>query len=186
MGSEKFTAGRLVPFLMAGPAIVWTTSNFSNFGGGSKTATDLGVVAEVGLEFFMWPHLSIGPSFRYRHVFGPKPTQPPRLSMLLLSWTNSWSWVVWLTTSNRRLFTIKKTIISLMCLLMAVVWAAGCTCPGPRPPVPAPVVVAPPPVRQPEEPKCAPCAPGACAFEEAEGTRHLLGPPAVFWRRNPG
>ena len=76
MGSEKFTAGRLVPFLMAGPAIVWTTSNFSNFGGGSKTATDLGVVAEVGLEFFMWPHLSIGPSFRYRHVFGPSYSAP--------------------------------------------------------------------------------------------------------------
>ncbi len=80
-GSEKFTAGRLVPFLMAGPAIVWTTSSFSNFGGGSKTATDLGVVAEVGLEFFMWPHLSIGPSFRYRHVFGPSYSSPANVDV---------------------------------------------------------------------------------------------------------
>jgi opacity protein-like surface antigen len=70
-GDEKFTFGRFVPFLMAGPSVVWTESSFSNFGGGGKTSTNIGVVAEAGLEFFMWPHLSIAPSFRYRHVFGP-------------------------------------------------------------------------------------------------------------------
>jgi opacity protein-like surface antigen len=71
MGSERFTRGRIVPFLMVGPAIVWTNSDFSNYGGGSKTSTDFGIVAEVGVEFFIIPQLSIGPSFRYRHVFGP-------------------------------------------------------------------------------------------------------------------
>ena len=71
MGNERFTAGRLVPFFMFGPAIVWTNSDLSNYGGGSKTSTDFGIVAEIGLEFFIIPHLSIGPSFRYRHVFGP-------------------------------------------------------------------------------------------------------------------
>lgn len=72
-GDERFTAGRFVPFLMAGPAIVWTNSDFSNClgGDGNETSTDIAVVAEIGFEFFMWPHLSIGPSFRYRHVFGP-------------------------------------------------------------------------------------------------------------------
>jgi hypothetical protein len=70
-GSEKFTFGRFVPFLMAGPSIVWTNSSFSNFGGGSKTSTNIGVIAEIGCDFYMWPHLSIAPSFRYRHVFGP-------------------------------------------------------------------------------------------------------------------
>jgi opacity protein-like surface antigen len=70
-GNDKFTAGRFVPFLMAGPAIVWTESNFSNFNSSGKTATNVGVVTEIGFEFFMWPHVSIGPSFRYRHVFGP-------------------------------------------------------------------------------------------------------------------
>jgi opacity protein-like surface antigen len=70
-GSEKFTFGRFVPFLMAGPSIVWTNSSFSNFGGGGKTSTNIGVIAEAGLDFFMWPRLSITPSFRYRHVFGP-------------------------------------------------------------------------------------------------------------------
>jgi len=71
MGNDKFTRGRLVPFIMAGPAIVWTNSNFNNIGGNSKTSTDVGVVAEIGLEYFIIPQLSIGPSFRYRHVFGP-------------------------------------------------------------------------------------------------------------------
>jgi opacity protein-like surface antigen len=71
MGSERFTRGRFVPFLMFGPAIVWTNSDFSNLHGGSRTSTDVGIVAEVGLEFFIIPQLSIGPSFRYRHVFGP-------------------------------------------------------------------------------------------------------------------
>jgi opacity protein-like surface antigen len=65
MGSEMFTRGRLVPFLMFGPAVVWTNSE-------DETSTDIGVVAEVGLEFFIIPQLSIGPSFRYRHVWGPE------------------------------------------------------------------------------------------------------------------
>jgi opacity protein-like surface antigen len=71
MGDETFTRGRLVPFVMAGPAVVWSNSSFSNFGGSKKTSTDVGVVAEVGFEYFFIPKLSIGPSFRYRHVFGP-------------------------------------------------------------------------------------------------------------------
>ena len=71
MGSERFSRGRIVPFLMFGPAIVWTHSNFGNYGGGGPTSTDFGIVAEVGVEFFICPQLSIGPSFRYRHVFGP-------------------------------------------------------------------------------------------------------------------
>jgi opacity protein-like surface antigen len=72
MGSDTFTRGRIVPFLMFGPSVVWTNSDFSNFGGGSsQTSTDFGIVAEVGVEFFIIPQLSIGPSFRYRHVFGP-------------------------------------------------------------------------------------------------------------------
>ena len=70
MGDESFTRGRWVPFLMAGPAVVWTSSDFKDFGG-NKTSTNMGVIAEVGLEYFVMPQLSIGPSFRYRHVFGP-------------------------------------------------------------------------------------------------------------------
>ncbi len=69
-GNERFTRGRIVPFLMFGPAIVWSNADFSNYGGGNRTRTNVGVVAEVGMEFFICPSLSIGPSFRYRHVFG--------------------------------------------------------------------------------------------------------------------
>ncbi len=68
MGDESFTRGKLVPFIMAGPAVVWSNSDFP---GTSKTSTDIGVIAEVGLDYFIIPQLSIGPSFRYRHVFGP-------------------------------------------------------------------------------------------------------------------
>jgi hypothetical protein len=39
---------------------------------------------------------------------------------------------------------MSKKIIFLMCLLMAMVWAAGCSCPGVRP-----VAAAPPPVVEP-------------------------------------
>jgi opacity protein-like surface antigen len=71
MGSEIFKYGRLVPFIMVGPAIVWSNSDFSNLGGDSRTSTDVAIVAEIGLDYYIIPHLSIGPSFRYRHVFGP-------------------------------------------------------------------------------------------------------------------
>ena len=63
-GDERFTRGRIVPFLMFGPAVVWTDPNFGN------NRTDVGAIAEVGVEFFVCPHLSIGPSYRYRYVAG--------------------------------------------------------------------------------------------------------------------
>jgi len=40
---------------------------------------------------------------------------------------------------------MNKTIMFLMCLLMAMVWSAGCSCPGVRPVVAAPPVVEPAP-----------------------------------------
>jgi hypothetical protein len=46
---------------------------------------------------------------------------------------------------------MNKTIIFLMCLLMAMVWTGGCTCPGPLPPPPPPVVAPPPPPPAPPE-----------------------------------
>jgi opacity protein-like surface antigen len=64
MGDENFTRGRYVPFLMFGPSVVWTSPEHGD------TRTNVGVVAELGLEYFIIPQLSIGPSFRYRHVFG--------------------------------------------------------------------------------------------------------------------
>jgi opacity protein-like surface antigen len=72
MGSETYTRGRIVPFFMFGPSVVWSTADFSNyFGGSNQTSTNFALVAEVGVEFFVCPTVSIGPSFRYRHVFGP-------------------------------------------------------------------------------------------------------------------
>jgi opacity protein-like surface antigen len=64
MGSESFTRGRIVPFLMFGPAIVWTNPNFGD------NRTDFGVIAEIGVEFFVCPTVSIGPSYRYMYVGG--------------------------------------------------------------------------------------------------------------------
>ena len=54
---------------------------------------------------------------------------------------------------------MNKKIMFLMCLLMAMVWTAGCSCPGPRvAAAPAPVVEAapPPPPPPPEVIKPAP------------------------------
>ena len=47
---------------------------------------------------------------------------------------------------------MNNKIILLMCLLMTMVWTAGCTCPGVRPPVVAPPVAeyVPPPAPRPE------------------------------------
>jgi hypothetical protein len=63
MGDESFTRGRWVPFLMAGPAIVWTSPRSLG-----DNRTDVGVVTEVGFEYFVMPQLSIGPSYRFRWV----------------------------------------------------------------------------------------------------------------------
>jgi opacity protein-like surface antigen len=63
MGDDSYTRGRFVPFLMFGPSVVWTSPDHGD------TKTNFGIVAEVGLEYFVMPQVSIGPSFRYRHVF---------------------------------------------------------------------------------------------------------------------
>ena len=67
MGDESFTRGRLVPFLMAGPAIVWTNADDHGIDLGYDR-TDFGVVTELGLEYFLIPQLSIGPSYRFRYI----------------------------------------------------------------------------------------------------------------------
>ena len=73
---------------------------------------------------------------------------------------------------------MNKKIMFLMCLLMAMVWTAGCSCPGVRPVVAAPApVVAPAPACRPPPERCQTRAGGgARSFEEAEETRHLLDP----------
>jgi opacity protein-like surface antigen len=65
MGDESFTRGKYVPFFMFGPAIVWTDPNW-NFNADNRT--DFGVVTELGLEYFVIPQLSVGPSYRFRWV----------------------------------------------------------------------------------------------------------------------
>jgi hypothetical protein len=52
---------------------------------------------------------------------------------------------------------MNKKIMFLMCVLMAMVWTAGCSCPGPRvAPAPIPPVVAPPPPPPPPAPVVTP------------------------------
>ena len=82
---------------------------------------------------------------------------------------------------------MNKNIMFLMCFLLAIVWTAGCTCPGPR------VAAAPVPVVAPAPPAASPGAScqtraggGARSFEEAEETRHLLKPRSAILRGNPG
>lgn len=65
MGDESFTRGRYVPFFMFGPAIVWTDPNSDQH---ISNRTDVGAVAELGLEYFVIPQLSVGPSYRFRWV----------------------------------------------------------------------------------------------------------------------
>lgn len=60
---------------------------------------------------------------------------------------------------------MNKKIIFPMCLLMAMVWSAGCTCPGaqpvaaPAPPVVAPALPSPAPQPEAVQPKAAEPAP---------------------------
>ena len=66
---------------------------------------------------------------------------------------------------------MNKKIMFLMCLLLAMVWAAGCSCPAVRP-----VVAAPPPVVAPPPPPPPPPAPApvvAPAPEEPAPSKKL-------------
>ena len=82
---------------------------------------------------------------------------------------------------------MNKKIMFLMCLLMAMVWTAGCSCPalGPWPRHPPPWWNPPRP-RQPRRQLSNPRRGGARSFEEAEETCHLLDPLSDILRVNPG
>ena len=68
---------------------------------------------------------------------------------------------------------MNKKIIFLMCLLMAMVWTAGCSCPGARPVVAAPApVVEPTPYVPAPRPEVVNRRRRSPPFEEAEATRH--------------
>ena len=83
---------------------------------------------------------------------------------------------------------MNKKIMFLMCLLMAMVWTAGCSCPGrgpwlrrPSRPWWTPAAAAAGPGAS-----CPTRAGGARSFEEAEETRQLLKPRSDILRGNPG
>jgi len=67
--SAAFPKGRLFPYLMVGPAVVWTTSFANTIA--SQSSTNVGIVTEVGLQYFIVPNLAASAGFRYRHVWGP-------------------------------------------------------------------------------------------------------------------
>ena len=83
---------------------------------------------------------------------------------------------------------MNKKIMFLMCVLMAMVWAAGCSCPAVRPVVAAPAPRGGTPAAAAPGPgaSCQTRAGGARSFEEAEETRHLLKPRPDILRGNPG
>jgi opacity protein-like surface antigen len=66
---DVFPGGRLLPYVMFGPAAVWTTSlTNTTF---EQTSTDVGFVAETGLQYFFVQNFAAGVGFRYRHTWGP-------------------------------------------------------------------------------------------------------------------
>lgn len=67
--STEFPKGRLFPYLMVGPAVVWTTSLTNAIS--SQLSTNVGLVTEVGVQYFIVQNLAASAGFRYRHVWGP-------------------------------------------------------------------------------------------------------------------
>ena len=63
LANQDFPAGRVFPYIGVGPALVITTAGFS---AGSQTSTNVGLVAESGVRFFVVPKVSVDAAFRYK------------------------------------------------------------------------------------------------------------------------
>ena len=59
MKSTAFPEGRLVPYLMAGPGVLFTNTN-----------TNACIAIEPGVEYYVTPKVTVGASYRFRHAFG--------------------------------------------------------------------------------------------------------------------
>ena len=99
-GSDKFTFGRFVPFLMAGPSIVWTNPASLILAAAARPLPTLGLLLSLAWTF------TCGHACPLRRpsvtVMSLGRATRSRISILTPSWTSSWSWVAWPTTSNRR------------------------------------------------------------------------------------
>ena len=72
MPDNEVPFGRLQPYVAVGPGIFFSGQDF-NIGGftaGNRTSTDVGLVAEGGLRYFIARNISAQASFKYRY-FAP-------------------------------------------------------------------------------------------------------------------
>lgn len=72
MPDNEVPFGRLQPYLAVGPGLFFSNQDY-NLGGftqGSKSSTDVGLVVESGLRYFLAKNISAQASFKYRY-FSP-------------------------------------------------------------------------------------------------------------------
>jgi opacity protein-like surface antigen len=67
--SADYPNGRLNPYVGVGPSLMFTSMDFSNFGGSSNTSTNIGLVAEAGVRYMITPAFSADVAYRYRYMY---------------------------------------------------------------------------------------------------------------------
>lgn len=65
--SDEYKGGRFAPYVGVGPGVVFTNMDFNKFGGNSQTSTNVGLVTEAGLRYFVTPNFSADVAYRYRY-----------------------------------------------------------------------------------------------------------------------
>jgi len=68
MVDETYPNGRLAPYVGVGPSVIFTSMDFSNFGGTDSTFTNVGLVAEAGVRYMVTPAFSADLAYRYRYA----------------------------------------------------------------------------------------------------------------------
>jgi len=68
MVDMDYPNGRLSPYVGVGPSVMFSSMDFTNFGGPDKNSTTVGLVAEAGVRYMVTPAFSAGVSYRYRYA----------------------------------------------------------------------------------------------------------------------
>jgi opacity protein-like surface antigen len=89
MVTPDYPNGRFSPYVGVGPTVQFASYDFTNYGGGSNTSTNVGLVSEAGIRYMVTQNFSAGVAYRYNYLPGSTNVSLPGVGNVNLAGTQN-------------------------------------------------------------------------------------------------
>lgn len=89
MVTPDYKNGRFSPYVAVGPSLRFSSFDFTNYGGGNSSSTNLGLVTEAGIRYMVTPNFSAGLAYRYTYMPGSTDVSLPGIGNANFSGTQN-------------------------------------------------------------------------------------------------